>query len=420
MFRPLEIFIGLRYLRAKQQNRFVSFITVASLLGVALGVAALIVILSVMNGFENELRGRLLSMTAHAKVEGGRDGLHNWRDVQAAALRRGDVVGAAPYIEMQAMLANGASLNGALVRGIDPAQAAPVDRIGDYMIAGSLNDLTPGSDTIVLGRLLAIRLGVGPGDRVTVLIPQTGDTLTDIRPRLRRFTVGGLFEVGLQEHDGVLALINIEDAAALAELGRAVSGVRLEYDDVFAAPIANRELANELPPLADGAVYRLSDWTIENASYFRAIRIEKTMMSIILLLIVAVAVFNIVATLMMVVTDKRPEIAILRTQGISPSAIVRVFMIQGMVIGWLGTLVGIVLGVLLALNVGTIVPGLEKMFGFQIMPGDVYYITQLPSDLQRSDVQWIALSALLLSTLATIYPARRAAQVMPAEALRYD
>ncbi|MEE8464417.1 MAG: lipoprotein-releasing ABC transporter permease subunit [Gammaproteobacteria bacterium] len=417
MFQALEIFIGLRYLRTRQQNRFVSFITLASLIGVALGVAALIVVLSVMNGFENELRGRLLSMTSHATVAAARGGISEWRQLIASAERQQDVVGAAPYVQLQGMLANGSVLNGALVRGINPRLEKTVDRVGDFMVQGTLDELQTAARNIVLGRLLALRLGVDVGDRVTLLVPQTGLAAGDIRPRVDRFTVSGIFEAGLQEHDGSLALVNIDDAATLAGLGDSVTGIRLQFDDVFGAPAGIKTFAGGL---AGADRYRFSDWTVENASYFRAIRIEKTMMSIILLLVVAVAVFNIVATLMMVVTDKRSEIAILRTLGLKPESVVRIFMIQGLVIGWVGALSGVVLGILLALNVGVIMPKLEALFGFQVMPSDVYYITQLPSDLHAADVIFIAVAALVLSALATIFPSRRAARIEPAEALRYD
>ncbi|MCZ6560750.1 MAG: lipoprotein-releasing ABC transporter permease subunit [Gammaproteobacteria bacterium] len=416
MFQPLEIFIGLRYLQTRQQNRFVSFITLASLIGVALGVAALIVVLSVMNGFENELRGRLLSMTSHATVAAVRGGMDDWREIIARAHQQENVVGAAPYVQLQGMLANGANLNGALVRGIDPQLEKTVDQVGSFMVEGTLDSLDTPANNIVLGRLLALRLGIDTGDRVTLLVPQTGLSAGDIRPRVSRFTVSGIFEAGLQEHDGSLALVNIYEAATLAGLGDSVSGVRLQFDDVFAAPGGIKTLAANL----DSERYRYSDWTVENASYFRAIRIEKTMMSIILLLVVAVAVFNIVATLMMVVTDKRSEIAILRTLGLKPKSVVRIFMIQGVVIGWVGALTGVGLGILLALNVGTIMPKLEALFGFQVLPADVYYISQLPSDLHTADVLFIAAAAFVLSVIATIFPARRAAKVEPAEALRYD
>lgn len=417
MFQALEIFIGLRYLRPRQQNRFVSFITLASMIGVALGVAALIVVLSVMNGFENELRGRLLSMTSHATVAAARGGISEWRELIASAQRQPDVVGAAPYVQLQGMLANGSVLNGALVRGINPRLEKTVDRVGDFMVQGTLDELQTAGYNMVLGRLLALRLGVDVGDRVTLLVPQTGLAAGDIRPRTRRFTVSGIFEAGLQEHDGSLALVNIDDAATLAGLGDSVTGIRLQFDDVFGAPAGIKTFAGGL---AGADRYRFSDWTVENASYFRAIRIEKTMMSIILLLVVAVAVFNIVATLMMVVTEKRPEIAILRTMGLRPESVVRIFMLQGLVIGWLGALSGVVLGILLALNIGVIMPKLEALFGFQVMPSDVYYISQLPSDLHAADVIFIAVAALVLSALATVFPSRRAARVEPAEALRYD
>lgn len=420
MFRPLEIFIGLRYLRTKRQNRFVSFITLASVIGVALGVAALIVVLSVMNGFENELRSRLLSMTSHGTVEAPRGGLRDWREITRIAGEQPRVIGVAPFVKLQGMLANGSRMSGVEVRGIDPLLEQAVSQVGKYMIDGDLGSLAGDDNNMVLGRLLALRLGVSAGDRVTLLVPQTGGSVAGLSPRMSRFMVSGIFEVGLQEHDGTLALISLRDGASLAGLDDAVSGVRIQFDDVFIAPSAIKALAGRLGKEKPGETYRYSDWSIENASYFRAIRIEKTMMSIILLLVVAVAVFNIVATLMMVVIDKRSEIAILRTLGMGPHSVVRIFMIQGVIIGWIGTMAGIALGIYLALNVGTIVPRLETLFRFQVMPADVYYITQLPSELHRSDVLMIALAAFVLSALATVFPSRRAARVEPAEALRYD
>lgn len=415
MFRPVEIFVALRYLRARRRNAFVSFISLVSMLGIGVGVAALIVVLSVMNGFEGELRSRLLSLSAHATVSGADGGLGQWQAVLDKARQQPGVTGAAPYIALEGMLANGPNLTPVRVRGIDPAQETAVSEVAGHMLDGGLDTLRPGARGIVIGRILALLLGVGVGDPVDLLIPH-GEALTaGIQPRLHRFTVSGIFEIGIQEADSLLALIELDEAAVLAGFEGEVSGVRLRFADVFAAPAGVAGFARGL-----GREVATSDWTRENASYFRAIRIEKTMMTLILFLIVAVAAFNIVATLVMVVTDKRTDIAILRTIGLEPRRVVGVFMTQGIVIGWIGTLLGLALGVALALNVERLVPRLEALFGFQIMPADVYYITRIPSDMREADVIVIAAVAFVLSVLATIYPALRAARTEPAEALRYE
>ncbi len=415
MFRPLELYIGLRYLRARRASRFVSFISLVSLLGVAVGVAALIVVLSVMNGFEQELRGRLLNLTSHAVVSAPDGRLRDWRPVMARIEATPGVRGAAPFVEVQAMLAHEGLLKGTLLRGIDPGLEAAVSRVEAHMVAGSLALLEPGADGLVLGRLLAARLRVGLGDSLTLLVPTGSDTGARLVPRLRRFTVVGLFEVGMEEQDGMLALAHLEDAAAARGRPGEVSGVRIELEDLFAAPRIARAVAAELGP-----GYAARDWTTENASYFRAVRIEKTMMTIILSLVVAVAAFNIVATLVMVVTDKRSEIAILRTMGLSPGSVMRVFLVQGTAIGAVGTCLGLLLGVPLALNVGTVMPALESLFGFSVLPAEVYYITRLPSDLRSGQVLMVAGIALGLCLLSTIYPSLRAARTEPAEALRYE
>ena len=415
MFRPLEIYIGLRYLRARKASRFVSFISLVSLLGVAVGVAALIVVLSVMNGFEQELRGRLLNLTSHAVVTAPGSRLRNWEPVLETVQRTPGVAGAAPFVEVQAMLAHGGLLKGTLLRGVDPTREPAVSRVEEHMLVGSLSLLEAGSDHLVLGRLLAARLRVGLGDSLTLLVPTGGETGTRLVPRLRRFTVVGLFEVGMEEQDGLLALAHLDDAAAARGRPGEVSGVRLQLEDLFAAPRISRELAAALGP-----GYEARDWTAENASYFRAVRIEKTMMTIILSLVVAVAAFNIVATLVMVVTDKRAEIAILRTMGLSPGSVMRVFLVQGAAIGTAGTLLGVLLGVPLALNVGTVMPAIESLFGFSVLPVEVYYITRLPSDLRVPQVVMITVIALSLCLLSTVYPSLRAARTEPAEALRYE
>lgn len=414
MSLPLPLFIGLRYVRARSSQFFVSFISWVSMLGICLGVAALITILSVMNGFEDELRTRLLSLAAHAKLSGNPTALAQWPLLVERARAVKGVSGAAPYVELHGLLAHEPELQPALIRGIDPVAEASVSTVGQSMVAGKLSSLQPGSRYIVLGRVLAYQLGLSIGDSVTLMVP-VASAEGELTPRIQRFVVSGVFEVGLQDHDSVLALVSLADALALQGRASAPTGVRLRFDDVFAAPQLAREAAGAL-----GGGFTVSDWTRENASYFRAIRIEKTMMTLILLLIVAVAAFNIVAALVMVVTDKRTDIAILRTLGLKPGAVVGVFITQGVVIGWLGAVLGIVCGVLLALNVGTIAPWLEHTFGFQIMDSDVYYITQIPSDLQVDDVAIIGTVAFALTVLATLYPAGRAARTEPAEALRYE
>jgi len=414
MINSAELFVGLRYLRAKRRTRFVSFITLISLAGIALGVAALIVILSVMNGFEGELRDRLLSMTAHGYVTGSERELDAWPQVREQMLLEAGVVSAAPVVQMEGMIRTNRSLNAVLVNGILPELEALVSGRTINFVEGDFDVLTADSRSIVLGRFLALELGVRIGDGVVLLIPRpVGDgTLDSV---LERFIVRGVFDAGVQDHDSRLALVHINDAARILALGDRVSAVRFLTDDVMSAPLVSRNLQARL-----GDNFSTSDWTIENASYFRAIRLEKMMMSILLSLIIGVAAFNIVASLVMVVTDKTSEIAILRTLGMVPADVVRVFFFQGAVIGWLGVILGVIAGVLLAINVPTVVPVLEQFFGFQIMPGDVYYVTQIPSVLEAEDVVTIAIAALILTALATLYPARRAAHVNPAIALRYE
>ena len=415
MFRPLEICIGLRYLRARRASRFVSFISLVSLLGVAVGVAALIVVLSVMNGFEQELRGRLLNLSAHGVVTAPGGGLEDWRRPLAQVSDMPGVTGAAPFVEVQAMLSSDGRLKGTLLRGIDPALEGAVSEVGRHLLAGSLDALQPGSDALLLGRLLAARLQVGLGDAVSLLVPTGTDGGTRLVPRMRRFTVVGLFEVGMEEQDGTLALAHLEDAAAARGRPGEVSGLRLRFADLFAAPEVTRALAAALGP-----GYEARDWTGENASYFRAVRIEKTMMTLILSLVIAVAAFNIVATLVMVVGDKRAEIAILRTMGLPPGSVMRIFVVQGALIGCVGTLLGVAFGVPLAMHAGSIMPALESLFGFSLLPADVYYISRLPSELRWGQVYVVTGIALVLCLLSTLYPSLRAARTEPAEALRYE
>ena len=413
MINPVELFVGLRYLRAKRRTRFVSFITLISLLGIALGVAALIVILSVMNGFEGELRSRLLSMSAHGFVTGADGRTHDWRQLVTDVEADEGVAAAAPVVELEGMIQSGRELRAVVVNGVDPQYEERLSGDIFNLVEGSLSDLQPGSRSIILGRVLAYDLGARVGDGVVLLIPRPAGDGT-MEPVLERFVMSGVFEAGLQDHDSILALVNARDAADILGLGDEVSAVRYRAHDVMAAPAITARLAERL------AGVTASDWTVENASYFRAIRLEKMMMSLILSLIIGVAAFNIVASLVMVVTDKTNDIAILRTLGMGPNGVVRVFFVQGAVIGWAGVLVGVLLGIVLAINVPVIVPVLEQLFGFQIMPGDVYYVTRIPSELEWADVTTISVAAFLLTSLATLYPARRAALVNPAVALRYE
>jgi len=414
MINPVEFFVGLRYLRAKRRTRFVSFITLISLVGIALGVAALIVILSVMNGFEGELRGRLLSMSAHGTVSRPNGVVEDWETLVGDVSTEPGVTAAAPFVQMEGMIQSGGELFGVLVHGVDPKYERPLSGEIINMVEGDLDVLQSGSRSIVLGRILAYDLGARLGDSVVLLIPRpVGDGT--LEPVLERFVLRGVFEAGLQDHDAVLALVHVSDAAKIQTLGHAVNAVRFRTDDVMAAPSVAQALQIRL-----GDNVSTSDWTIENGSYFRAIRLEKMMMSLILSLIIGVAAFNIVASLVMVVTDKTTDIAVLRTLGMGPEGVVRVFFVQGAVIGWAGVLIGVLLGVVLALNVPVIVPFIEQTLGFQIMPGDVYYVTRIPSEMEWRDVAIISVSAFVLTSLATLYPARRAALVNPAAALRYE
>ena len=413
---PYELAVGLRYTRARKgsgRNAFISFIALISMAGIALGVAALIVVLSVMNGFQQELRTRILSVASHIEVRGFPE-LKDPAAVVEIAKRNPRVIAAAPYVLGQTMLSVGEANRGALIRGVVPAQEDTVADIGSHMRRGTLASLTPGSFNIVLGAELARALGLRVGDSVVAITPQGTVTPAGTLPRIKTFTVSGIFEVGMFEFDSGLALVNIEDAEKLYRLTNP-SGIRLKLDDMFAAPRVAMELLATLPADAD-----VRDWTRNHANFFRAVAIEKRVMFIILTLIVAVAAFNIVSAQVMVVTDKRADIAILRTLGASPSSVMTIFMIQGALIGIIGTLIGVVGGVLLALNVETVIPAIERTFGVQFLDKSVYYISDLPSDLQSGDVITIAVIALVLALVATIYPSFKAARVNPADALRYE
>jgi lipoprotein-releasing system permease protein len=421
MFHPVPLYVGLRYVVSRSRGFFVSFISWISMLGICVGVAALITVISVMNGLEGELRTRLLSLASHATLAAAPERLRDWQTLAQRIREEPDVRGVAPYLDLQGMIGRGEEMRAALIRGIDPLFEPQVSEIGVHMNAGSLDDLQMGERHIVLGAGLAYALDARIGDEITVLVPVAGApgegaiAGIDLHPRIQSFTVSGVFEVGAQEHDNVLAFVNLQDAAAIAGSEGAPRGLRLKFADIFAAPPRSKEIAATL-----GGAFEVSDWSIENASYFRAIRIEKTMMSLILLLIVAVAAFNIVAALVMVVNEKRTDIAILRTVGIAPRAVVGIFMTQGVIIGWFGALLGLVLGLTLALNVDIIVPFLERLFGARVFDPTVFVISQVPSQVQWPQVTAITVTALVLTVLATIYPALRGAATEPAEALRYE
>ncbi|MBI2399116.1 MAG: lipoprotein-releasing ABC transporter permease subunit [Xanthomonadales bacterium] len=414
MFRPLELFIGLRYTRAKRRNHFISFISMVSMLGIALGVTALITVISVMNGFEGELRARILGMVSHATVAGVGDGLQNWEAALKTAKAQTHVVGAAPYIEREAML-QGGRVSGAILRGVEPTLEREVSEIADRIVEGSWDALQPGEYGIVLGRELAIWAGAELGGDVLVYAPQVRATPAGVLPQMRRFKVVGIFEAGMQEYDRGMAIIHVRDAAKLFRMGDKVTGVRLKLDDLFMAKRVSADLADTL-----GGFYRVRDWTREHANFFRAVQTEKTVMFIILSLIVTVAAFNLVSSLVMLVTDKQGDIAILRTLGLSPRSVMGVFVVQGTIIGLVGIVLGSVGGVLLAENVTNVMRFLESMLGFELMPADMYYISDLPSDLRWDDVTTIIGMALALCLIATLYPAWRAARTHPVEALRYE
>jgi len=415
MFRPKELFIGLRYTRAKRRNGFVSFIALVSMLGIALGVAALIVVLSVMNGFGKELRERTLGMTAHATVTGQDGKLTDWQSIQIKVAKHPNVIDSAPFTQNEAMLSNRNRVSGAIIRGVVPELEKGVSEIGDKIVSGRLTDLKPGRFGIILGRELANAMGVFEGEKITVITPQANVTPVGVMPRLRRFTVVGVFEAGMHQFDRSMAIIHMQDAQKLFSIGDRVEGVRLKLDDMFSAYEVTHELEKNL-----GEDYWVRDWTKMHSNLFKALKTEKVVMFIILLLIVAVAAFNIISTLVMTVNDKQADIAILRTIGMTPTSLMWVFIVQGVVIGLVGTMLGVALGVPVALNVNEIVGFVEGLMNTKFLPADVYYITELKSDLHLSDVLTYTGSAFGLSVLATIYPAYRAAKIQPADALRYE
>jgi lipoprotein-releasing system permease protein len=413
--QPLSLFIGLRYTRAKRQNHFISFISMASMLGIALGIAALITVMSVMNGFQKEVRARILGVSAHVQIMGYENGLDQWQTVREVAMKNPEVVATAAFVNGQGLLTYTSNVRGAIVRGIFPSDENAVADLGRDMKVGQITSLQPGEYNIILGAELARALGVSIGTKLQLITPQGSVTPAGMVPRIRSFTVSGIFSSGHYEYDSTLALMHIKDAQVLFRLGENVSGVRIKLKNTDRARSVSRELSSALR--IDGYV---TDWTKQNETYFRAVEIEKRMMFVILALIIAVAAFNLVSTLVMAVTDKFPDIAILRTLGASPGMIMRIFIVQGAIIGVIGTVIGVGAGILLALNIDVVVPFIESMAGFKVLSPEVYFLSELPSDLRWQDVWSTALIALLLSLAATLYPSWRASRVNPAEALRYE
>lgn len=413
--QPYELFIGLRYTRAKRRNHFISFISMISMLGIGLGVMALIVVLSVMNGFQKEIRARILGVTPHLQVISDSGQLNDWQRVLDIVAKNPGVRAAAPYVNGQGMVSLNDNVQGVMVRGILPDAEQRLTGLGDKMKHGALGDLRPGEFNIVLGIDLARSLGAHVGDAVLLITPQGQITPAGMLPRLKQFHVAGIFEIGMSPYDNALALINLEDAQKLYRMGNGVSGISGSLHNLDRAPQVAYELEDKLPK----DTYA-TDWTRQNANYFSVVAMEKKMMFIILSLIVLVAAFNIVSTLVMAVTDKQADIAILRTMGASPKSIMQIFMVQGMLIGLIGMATGVIGGVLIALNIGTLVPFIEHLFGVQFLSKEFYYISELPSDLQKTDVFVVAGMSFLISLLATLYPSWRAAKIQPAEALRYE
>lgn len=411
---PFEWLLGLRYTRAKRRNHFISFICAIAILGIALGVAALIVVMSVMNGFQSELRERILGVVSHIQITGMAEGLSDWQSIQRDVSKHPNVLACAPFVQNQVM-ASFQNARGALVRGILPEFESHVAQFGQAMKKGSLNDLTAGEFNVIVGEDLARALGVQVGDSLMLIAPDADISIAGIMPRMKRFKVSGIFSVGMYEYDSGLILMHLNDAQVFFKMANTVSGVRLKTQDLFQAPKVAMDLAKTLNTHA-----WISDWTQSHANFFRAVQIEKTMMFIILSLIVAVAAFNLVSTLVMAVTDKESDIAILQTLGAPPFSIMLIFIIQGALLGIVGLAFGVLGGVLLASNIDVVVPFIENLFGVQFLSKEVYYISDLPSELHWSDVIGIALMALVLAFVATLYPSYKALKINPAEALRYE
>ena len=415
MFTPWELCVGLRYTRAKRRNHFISFISLTSMIGIALGVTALITVISVMNGFERELRERILGVASHATISGFDRALEDWESLAGAAAAHPEVVGVAPFVESQGMLTHAGQVRGVLIRGVSPSREPAVSEIGRYLVEGELEGLAPGRFNVLIGRDLARRLDADVGTRVTLVAPQARITPAGVLPRMRRFTVSGLFEAGHAQYDTSLAVVHVEDAQRVFRLGRGVSGLRLKLVDMFDAPRVSRELARSF-----GGRYWLRDWTQYHANFFRALKIERTVMFVILTLIVAVAAFNLVSTLVMVVTDKESDIAILRTLGAGQSSVLAIFVVQGTLIGIAGTIAGVAGGVALATHVETLVPAIESFFDVRFLSPDIYYISAVPSEMRWRDVAAVGSVAFVMCVLATIYPAWKASRVQPVEALRHE
>ncbi|WP_282346537.1 lipoprotein-releasing ABC transporter permease subunit [Pseudomonas sp. PS01301] len=414
MFRPLSIFVGLRYTRAKRRKNFISFISMTSMIGLALGVLAMIVVLSVMNGFQREMSSRILGMVPHAMIQGVKP-LDDWRPVAAAAMKNPEVLAAVPFTELDGMLSYKGMMQPIQISGVDPAREGEVSIVADHIVQGRLDDLKPGEFGVVIGEITARRFRLNVGDKITLIVPEVSTAPGGITPRMQRLNVVGVFKVGA-ELDGSMGLINAADAAEMQrwQPGQ-VQSVRLKLKDLYTAPEVSAAIVKGL-----GTGFKADDWTHTQGSLFSAMKMEKTMIGLLLLMIVAVAAFNIIATLIMVVNDKGADIAILRTIGATPRQIMGIFMVQGTVIGVAGTVIGGVLGVIAAINVSTIVGWLERVTGQHIFTSDVYFISNLPSELQAGDVMLICGAGLVLSFLATLYPAYRASQIEPAHALRYE
>ena len=414
MFRPLPIFIGARYTRAKRRNHFISFISMTSMIGLSLGVLAMIVVLSVMNGFQREMSSRILGMVPHATIVGVKP-IDDWQPVAAAAMKNPEVTAAVPFTEMEGMLSYKGSMQPIQISGVDPALEGQVSIVAKHIVQGRMDALKPGEFGVVIGEITARRFRLNVGDKITLIVPEVSNAPGGITPRMQRLNVVGVFKVGA-DLDGSLGMIHRADAAQIHRwMPQQVQGVRLKLDDLYRAPDVAAQVQATL-----GEGYRVEDWSYTQGSLFSAMKMEKTMIGLLLMLIVAVAAFNIIATLIMVVADKRADIAILRTLGATPRQIMAIFMVQGSIIGFSGTVIGVILGVLGALNVSDLVTWLERLSGQHIFSSDVYFISTLPSELRLDDVVLVSLAALTLSFLATIYPAWRAAQTQPAEALRYE
>ena len=415
MIKPLELMIGLRYTRAKRRNHFISFISMTSMVGIILGVWALITVMSIMNGFHKDLRDRILFVVSHVTVSSYDGFLGGWESVAEELSEHPSVQAQAPFILGQGMLTKGKEVTGALIRGIDTDKERDVSEVMSHIVQGNADALRSGSFGIILGRHLARSLGAKVGDKVTIIAPKGKVTPAGLLPRLKRFTVVGLFEIDMYEFDSGIALIHIDDAAKLLGLDGKISGLRLKLNDIEEARRVNWDISRSLDEQ-----YKVRDWTQEHANFFRALEIEKRVVFIVLLLIVAVAAFNIVSTLVMIVTDKQSDVAILRTLGMSPGSVMKVFMVQGSFIGVIGTLLGAIFGIITALNVETLIPAIERFFNTELFPSNVYIISDFPAEMRWSDINRVVSASLVMSFLATIYPAWRASKVQPAEALRYE